>query len=303
MKKHTYSSKKTVQVNKITPKSPRNNGISLKTTVPAFVLMLAGILFLTSTDTGQFLAQKAIDAIGYAQNMANPYYRYVHIPEGLRKEQIAEVYSDVLAWNDTQKQAFLDTYSTTGSGTTTAPNVDGYYFPGTYMLPVDATGDDVSQIMLDKFNSTVTSTIDTKIKNNLKSKINLDTAVKIASIIQRESNGKSDMRLISGIIWNRIFKGMPLGMDATLQYAKGDDQNGWWPQVLSADKNINSPYNTYKNVGLPPAPISNPGMAAIEAAYNPLATNCLYYLHDNNHQIHCSATYEQHMQLINTYLK
>jgi UPF0755 protein len=136
-----------------------------------------------------------------------------------------------------------------------------------------------------------------------KNVINVDTAVKIASLIQREAAGKQDMNLISGIIWNRIFNVMDLDIDATLQYAKGNDADGWWPQVIPADKYIDSPYNTYKNAGLPPSAISNPGLAAIEAAYNPQKTSCIYYFHDNNKQIHCSVTYADQVKKIDEYLK
>jgi UPF0755 protein len=109
------------------------------------------------------------------------------------------------------------------------------------------------------------------------------------------------MKLISGIIWNRIFKGMKLQMDATLQYAKGNEEEGWWKEVNPEDKKIDSSYNTYLHVGLPPAPIANPGIAAIDAAYNPEKTECLFYLHDKKGKIHCSRTYEEHKKNIAIY--
>ncbi|MDD5318503.1 MAG: endolytic transglycosylase MltG [Candidatus Pacebacteria bacterium] len=267
-------------------------------------LIIAGVVFFTSTDLGQRLAIMGIDMIGYTQNLADPYYRYIRIPEGWRKEQIADAYSQVLAWNDTQKQAFLSAYQTDK-----APSADGYYFPTTYLVPADASGKDVSKIMINQFNQKVgpvissTSTVGSAANKNLRKKVNLDTAIKIASIIQREAAGKSDMRLISGIIWNRLFKGMALDIDATLQYAAGNEQDGWWPPVSADDKSIDSPYNTYKNKGLPPTPIANPGLAAIEAAFNPLTTDCLFYLHDNNRNIHCSADYKGQQQNVVTYLK
>ena len=90
-------------------------------------------------------------------------------------------------------------------------------------------------------------------------------------------------------------------MDATLQYVKGTE-NAWWPTVASKDKHIDSPYNTYKNKGLPPSPIANPGLAAITAALNPSTTDCLYYLHSND-RIYCSKTYKEHKEKIEKYLK
>lgn len=131
--------------------------------------------------------------------------------------------------------------------------------------------------------------------------LDLEAAVRIASIIQREAAGPHDMRLISGIIWNRFAKGMSLELDATLQYVKGTENN-WWPSVKSKDKYLDSPYNTYKYKGVPPGAISNPSIDAINAVYNPQKTDCIFYLHDANRKIHCSKTYEEHMRNIRAYL-
>ena len=133
--------------------------------------------------------------------------------------------------------------------------------------------------------------------------INEKTALKIASIVQREAAGKEDMKLISGIIWNRIFNGMKLQMDATLQYVKGSEEDGWWEKVDSEDKKIKSLYNTYLYKGLPPGAIANPGPNAITAAFYPQKTDCLFYMHDRKRKIHCTKTYEQHKKNIEIYLK
>ena len=109
------------------------------------------------------------------------------------------------------------------------------------------------------------------------------------------------MKLISGIIWNRIFSGMKLQMDATLQYAKGTEEDGWWGTVKPEDKKIVSSYNTYLHAGLPPSAIANPGLAALDAAYNPQKTTCIFYLHDKNGTIHCATTYAQHLKNIDRY--
>lgn len=231
------------------------------------------------------------------QNFANPYIRYVRIPEGLRKEQVADIYSKVLAWNDQDVDRFLSGKSDSGG------SLEGYYYPSTYILPVDASGEEVREKMIQTFNQKVVSVTESKKYVLDKDKVNMDTILKIASLIQREAAGKHDMNLISGIIWNRIWNGMSLDIDATLQYAKGTDEEGWWPQVKSKDKNIESPYNTYKNIGLPPTPISNPGLAAIEAAYNPQKTNCIFYFHDDNRKIHCSVTYAEHKRGVEAYLR
>jgi UPF0755 protein len=254
-------------------------------TIIAFAAVLftgAGLLFFLSSKSGVIaLFGEKVDFFTMYQNLGNPYIRYVRIPAGLRKEEVANIYGKVLAWNDQDRKDFLN-------------EVEGYYFPSTYVLPMDASGEEVKDKMLQAFNKNVTTLS--------KNKVNIDTALKIASLIQREAAGKQDMNLISGIIWNRIWNGMSLDIDATLQYAKGSEKK-WWPQVLSADKQIASPYNTYKNTGLPPTPIASPGLAAIEAAYNPQKTSCLFYFHDDNRVIHCSKTYAEHQKGIEIYLK
>lgn len=221
-------------------------------------------------------------------NLANPSMRIVRVEEGLRKEEVAKVVADKLDWNEQEKQDFIS-----------SANVEGHYFPETYLIYKDDNPGVVLAEMTDEFNKQI-STVK---KPKSKQIINEDTALKVASIIQREAAGKGDMNLISGIIWNRIFSGMKLQIDATLQYAKGSEVDGWWTQVTSADKKINSSYNTYLYVGLPPGAIANPGLAAIKAAYNPQKTNCLFYLHDKNKQIHCAVTYAEHQKNIRTYLQ
>jgi UPF0755 protein len=228
----------------------------------------------------------------FYENLANPSVRIIRVQEGLRKEEIANIMADKLDWSSSEKDSFLNAHIALGG-----KNYEGYYFPKTYMVDKNDGPADISNLMFTEFEKNVSSIVKPR-KSQI---VNKDTALKIASIIQRESGGKSDMRLISGIIWNRIFKGMKLQMDATLQYAKGSEEDGWWPRVIPEDKNIDSPYNTYLYPSLPPSPIANPGLAALEAAYNPVQTSCLFYLHDKQGQIHCSATYAGHLANIKRY--
>lgn len=256
-------------------------------------LVLAGVVGAST----HFLKSQDIDPVAFYSNMANPSMRFVRVIPGMRKEEIAEMYGKTFAWNDQNKEAFLN-----AAGFETGTNIDGYYLPGNYWFKKNVGGSEVGQDMVDNFNKTIEKEVLSKKTGNLKKNINVDTAVRIASIIQREAAGKHDMRLISGIIWNRMFAGMNLQMDATLQYAKGTSTN-WWPQVKSADKYLESPFNTYKYKGLPPTAIANPSVAAIEAAYNPQKTSCIFYIHDNNRQIHCTADYEVHKKNIEKYLR
>ncbi len=229
--------------------------------------------------------------LSFYENLANPSVRIIKIQEGLRKEEIADVVGSKLGWDDKEKRDFINAHIAVNR-----TNLEGYYFPKSYMIHKDDEPLAVSGIMVNEFKKQTKNIPKTKATKI----INEETALKIASIIQREAGGKNDMRLISGIIWNRIFQGMKLQMDATLQYAKGNEGD-WWPQVDPKDKYIDSPYNTYMYTELPPSPIASPGLAAIEAAYNPQKTSCMFYLHDKKGVIHCAKTYDEHKKNIKRY--
>ena len=234
-----------------------------------------------------------LSKLSFYIDLANPYVRIVRVDEGLRKEEVVEVVAKKLDWNETDKGLFMNTHLALNN-----ENPEGHYFPKTYLINKDENPSVVGVTMFDEFSKQVDTIKKTKLKI-----INENTALKIASIVQREAASREDMNLISGIIWNRIWNGMKLQVDATLQYAKGSVQDGWWGEVTPEDKKIKSPYNTYLHVGLPPGAIANPGLAAITAAYNPQKTNCLFYLHDKYRKIHCAKTYEEHKKNIEWYLK
>jgi uncharacterized YceG family protein len=294
------------------------------TPVPSYLKILSVFMFLgvslLMTGTTTFLYKLGLDPVEFYSNMANPYMKLVNIPAGLRREETALRFAKVLSWDQKNIDAFLNTAPKDERG-----SLDGYYLPGPYWVKTTATGADVANQMLRNFNSKVSEQIlsansKSKSKTNKSAmtftqKMNLDTAVRVASIIQREAAGDVDMRIISGVIWNRIFKGMSLDMDATLQYAKASEQDlkdglvasasstiVWWPKVVGKDKYIDSPFNTYKNKGLPPTAIANPSLKAIAAAFNPAKTDCLFYIHDNNRGFHCEKTYEAHKENVQKYL-
>jgi UPF0755 protein len=243
--------------------------------------------------TAKYIAN-ALDNLSHIEfymALANPSVKYMKVAQGTRKEEIENVLEKKLGWDTMDSKDFL------GHDEFRRTRFEGEYFPDSYLIPKNASGQEVRDIMLSRFESKLSQILD-----NASTTLDKQQILTIASIIQREAAGKEDMYLISGIIQNRMNRGMPLQMDATLQYAKGSEDNGWWPKVLSKDKSIKSPYNTYKNKGLPPSPIANPGIEAITAAMNPQKTSCLYYLHSKR-QIYCSKTYEEHKAKIEKYLK
>lgn len=222
-----------------------------------------------------------------------PYMKWIRIPEGLRKEEIATILARELGWTDTQKNTWITTYTTMKFDYR-----EGVYFPETYLIPVDESPLDVANRLVAKFNEKFNPYLPEFNAQNIK----WTTGLTFASIVQREAAGKGDMALIAGILWNRLNNNMYLGVDATLQYARGNVGAGWWAPIKVADKQIDSPFNTYTTKGLPPRPIANPGITAIEATLHPEQTDCLYYLHDNKKQIHCAVTYEEHQANIQKYL-
>lgn len=233
---------------------------------------------------------------------SSPLYRFFPLPEvylvriqpGYRKEEVAAAFGDAFGWDALREQKFLE------SNTAFGPRIaEGEFAPGVYLYDKESGNKTIRESIRNQFETEILS----RFSSASAARVSLDEALKIASIIQRETGNKRQMRIISGIIWNRLFRGMNLQMDATLQYAKATKETGWWPPVYPADKYIDSPYNTYKNAGLPPAPIANPGVAALIATLNPKKTPCLFYLHDRWGGFHCSTNYNDHVALIKKYYR
>jgi UPF0755 protein len=215
--------------------------------------------------------------------------RLVEIPNGMRKEQVAAIFGKALDWDTKEREEFL----TIGKGAD-LPFYEGTFFPGLYVVNESMTPSMVQDLVNNRFTEQV---ID-HYSSDASEVLPLRKALVVASIIQRETIGNEDMRLVSGIIWNRLFKDMKLQIDSTLQYAKASETatKEWWPPVASKDKYIDSPYNTYKYADLPPTPISSPSAGAIIAALNPLKTTCLFYFNDKKGDFHCSDTYAEHVK-------
>lgn len=219
---------------------------------------------------------------------------FVTLTPGLRKEQVANSFSQALAWSSIDEQNFM-----TPEKGAALPLAEGSFTPGLYFVSKGTTPAQAQNLVNNRFSEEVLSHYGTSTAEI----VPLNDTLTIASLIQRETNGDDDMRLISGIIWNRIFKNMNLQLDATLQYAKANKTSTkvWWPNVVPADKFQKSAFNTYIHPGLPPSPIANPSVAAILAALNPVQTSCLFYFHDKNGAIHCNDTYEKHVASLKLY--
>jgi len=270
----------------------KNEGFIRSTFGFDVILLLRGSI---SVEPGGYKISKGMSVWEIISTIkSGPYMKWVIIPEGLRKEEIADILTKTLGWNENEKSEWIE-----GDTTKNQDFFEGVYFPDTYLIPKDEEPVKVAERMQNKFQEKFAEFAKEATKQNIK----WTTLLKIASIVQREAAWKSDMPLIAGILWNRLLQDTKLEVDATVQYIRGNTEKGWWAPIKIVDKQIDSKYNTYKYKGLPPHPISNPGITAIRAVLFPEETKCLFYLHDNQKQIHCAVSYEEHQRNIEKYLR
>ncbi len=171
-------------------------------------------------------------------------------------------------------------------------DLEGYLFPDTYEFYVPSDLEMVKQKFIKNFNAKVPQLIS---KNK-----NLKEILTVASIIEKEVPDSKDRLIVSGIIWKRLERNYPLQIDATVCYIK---KPAPCSSITKKDFSIDSPYNTYLNKGLPPGPISNPGLDSIKAALNPKKSQYWFYLSDpKTNKTIFSVDLDEHNQNIVKYL-
>jgi len=174
---------------------------------------------------------------------------------------------------------------------------EGFLFPGIVQVPRKTTADQLIQLLLQNFDRNLTDDL----KNGFSNQgLTIYQAITLASIIQRESIIDEEMPLIASVYLNRLSNNMKLDADPTVQYALGyrPSQNTWWANPLSAeDLQIDSPYNTYLYPGLPPSPIANPGINALNAVAHPEASPYYYFRSacDKSGKHVFAQTYAEHL--------
>ena len=174
-------------------------------------------------------------------------------------------------------------------------NTEGYLFPDTYLIFQNTSARDFVKKMQDEFNNKIAQF---KVEIE-KKKIPLKDIIIMASIIEKESAGYEDRTIISGILWKRLKNNRPLQVDATLSYLLGKESK----DLTTDDLRIDSPYNTYRYLGLPVGPIGNPGLEAIKAALYPQDSPYWFYLHDAKGKAYYAKTFEEHIANKNKYLR
>lgn len=183
------------------------------------------------------------------------------------------------------------------SGAPKSADLEGYLFPDTYRISQDATAEEIINKLLSNFDKKLTPALRAEIKRQKK---NVYEIITMASLIEKEVRSTEDMKIVSGIFWDRIKNGLALNSCATLAYILGVNK----AQYTLADTKVDSPYNTYKYRGLPPGPIANPGLNAITAAIYPTGTDYNYFLSDpKTGQTIYSRTLDEHNANKYKYLK
>ncbi len=167
-------------------------------------------------------------------------------------------------------------------------SLEGYLFPDTYFFRPDATAAQLVDSLLSTFEQRVGGTLRTAAAER---KTTVYDLMKLASLVEREAQDRSESPTIAGVYANRLRINMKLDADPTIQYALGD-----WRDLSLDDLKISSPYNTYQVAGLPPTPICNPGSAALEGAAHPANVPYFYFVAkgDGTGQHAFATTLEEH---------
>ncbi len=168
--------------------------------------------------------------------------------------------------------------------------MEGYLFPETYFIDYDASPEEIVDMMVDQFNKVFTQTMEERGK---KFKFTKRDTIILASIIEKEAVKDEERPLISAVFHNRLKKRWYLESCATVQYALGEHKE----KLTYEDVKVNSPYNTYIHFGLPPGPICNPGLAAIEAALYPADTDLMFFVSEGEGTHRFSKYYKKHLEV------
>jgi UPF0755 protein len=198
-----------------------------------------------------------------------PHLRFT-LPEGFRIDDLAALLPEKLGVTST---ASFSEY-------------EGFLFPDTYFVSQEATLDEIITLLRDTYEEKI-SPLRPAIEV---SGFTEEEVINLASLIEREAKDAESKRIVSGILQNRLELGMPLQVDATFDYLLGKTS----AELTEDDLDIDSPYNTYRYTGLPPTPISNPGLESIEAVLEPTPSEYLYYLTGDDGRFYYARTFEEH---------
>lgn len=214
----------------------------------------------------------------------------VTIPEGLSIRQIAALLDDGASF----LEAASDTALIESLGIE-ASTLEGFLMPNTYFFAEKPTGRAIALRMLNQFKREYSDLLKAIPGAADRPLIEVLT---VASMVEEEARIDEERAFVASVIYNRLERGMALQMDSTLQFAL----NKYGQRMLNEDKEVKSPYNTYRHAGLPPGPISNPGVASIRAALQPADTKYLYFVSSADGKSHAfSETLAAHNRAVTRY--
>lgn len=203
---------------------------------------------------------------------------WLKIPEGSRVEELTSLFPTDLSFTG---QDFL----------TKIKNKEGYIFPDSYLIPQYYNLDQTLEVIQKNFDQK----FDQAQKNSTTDLTEKQSLV-LASLLEREGKSLESKQMIAGIILNRLNIDMPLQLDATIQYVRDSQSKTtqYWQPISKSDISVSSSYNTYKNTGLPPKPICNPGYNSLYAAFHPTESDYLYYITGNDGKMYYAKTLDEH---------
>ncbi len=252
--------------------------------------------------------QEIIDSLKTGKIMQEPVFTMT-IPEGKQLQEIAVIIAEKTnqkeedIWKQLNDEAFIkglmakypDILTTEIWAKNIKHPLEGYLFPATYAYYEEKpTLEAIVSVMLDKTESVV-SAYETEIERD---NLTVHQFLTMSSLIEEEATKNVDRKKIASVFYNRIEQGMPLQTDPTVLYALGEHKD----RVLYKDLEVDSPYNTYQNVGLPPGPIANAGTVSMEAALHPDETDYLYFLASKDGKVYFSKSLNEHNDLKAKYI-
>ncbi len=255
---------------------------------------LSGKLPVGEFDIAQNLTVEEVIAV----IQKGPQQVWITIPEGIRREQVPSRFVSGLGLTGAAADTFFDSFLAL------TEKEEGYLYPDTYLVPKEITAQGVVTMLKNEFQKNYIAIV-----KQTPIEMTDNEIVTLASLIERETLKGEERPMVSGILYNRLQLGMPLQVDATVQYTLANMRcrnlkscEDWWPTVLRGDYTIVAPFNTYKISGLPPHAIASPSKTALEAAATPKTNDYIYYLHDKGGTIHYARTLEEHNTNIAKYI-
>lgn len=244
----------------------------------------------------RFAAHQTSDEILQRLVRGEQFAVWVTIPEGYTAREIARTLAGrALGDASAYEHLFLAAGGITVAGART-PNLEGYLFPSTYLMPTDDSPAQIARVLVEQFRRELPADAPARARALHRT---VPEMVTIASLIEREGKADDERPTIASVIYNRLRLGMPLEIDASIEYTFAEHHD----VITKRDLESDSPYNTYRHVGLPPTPIANPGKPSLDAAFRPARSDYLYYVAKGDGHHAFAKTLQEHNANVARYLK